>query len=190
MGFTYLGSAAPLDASLRVITAGRPEVTFAYANCKQIQFTWLPEEFTETVTPNWEEVAILGRSEPFHIYANTGTKTIELDLTFMAQGGAGDTVIQAIREEVLVNVRFLQSLAYPVRLENGLSSEPATCVLQIGSLIDEHVIMHGAPTVTFKGPWDVATLLPYQASVSCSFAVINHHPQSAGDIVDRSRIRG
>lgn len=171
----------PVGAHLRVDPT-RAEVLNAYSAKNRVEFYWFPEEFGTSVQPNWEEQPILGRSEPFFIYANTGPRTMSLDFTFFAQG-LQTGIENAIDAEVLSNVRFIESLAYPVLRDDGVVTEPASCWLTIGKLYAQRVIMTGAPAVTYKGPWEPDSILPYQAAVSCEFTEVHTRPRHAADML-------
>lgn len=183
----YVGAVVPpLSEAALVVDITRPEVRDTYAGFKdRVKFQWTPENINTSVAPSWEQVAVLGRSEPFWIYANTGSKTISFDFRFAAQGWthAKTSILNSIELEVNENVRFLESLAYPIRGSDGLSTEPAPCFLVIGSLIVSRVIMSGPATVTYEGPWEVESHFAYQASVNCEFTEVNQKPKEARDVL-------
>jgi hypothetical protein len=152
-----------------------------YGGNGKVHFTWFPDSFTTSAAPNWEGVQVLGRSEEFKIYANTGNREITVQFEFFAQG-PGD-LDGAIEREVLQKVRFLESLAYPVEQGNGLVAEPAVCWLKLGGFLRSRVIMSGAPNVTYMGPWSVDSELPMHATVDCTFVEVNTIPKEAPDVV-------
>lgn len=185
---TYSESGALVKNAVLVVDKTRREVARAYAGHDRVEFVFWPEEITDSVSPNWESVDVLGRAEPFQIYANTGPRTISLEFTFFAQGSMtkGGSIPASIDLEVMRNVRFLRSLAYPLVGEDGLVRRPATCWLRLGELLTSRVILADAPEVTYSGPWEPDTVLPYQAQVSCTFTEVNKAPKNAADVLSGS----
>ena len=154
-----------------------------YPGEARVYFTWFPDSFNTTVTPNWEDVQVLGRSEGFKIYANTSNKEVSVQFEFFAQeAGNPDDVVE---REVLSNVRFLESLAYPVELGNGLVAEPAVCTLKLGSFLKSRVIMTGPPSVAYMGPYTVGSELPMHATVDCTFTEVNEIPKQVSNVLSR-----
>ena len=47
-----------------------------------IELPMYPEQVSETITPNWAEQPVLGRSAPIAAYANTSLKTVSFSLDF------------------------------------------------------------------------------------------------------------
>lgn len=186
------GSFAPPDASAIVgplhlielkVEESAPGAEQAYAGMRRVQFTWLPEEWSETVGANWNETEILGRSEPYQVYASTSAKTVNIDFTFFAQGTiAGQLIDDAIEAEILSNVRFLESLVYPVVDDTGFVIGPAPCILTLGQFWTNRVIATDVNT-TYRLPVDPETHNPMYAEVSMSFKVVNRVPKSAADVL-------
>ena len=184
----YTETSQPIKNAWLAVDMSRPEAANAYQEMNQIHFTYWPEEITDSVAPNWEQVEVLGRAEPYHIYANTGARTIPVEFTFFAQGSFTrfENISGAIEQEVLSKVRFLRSLAYPLLGSDGLIRRPATCRLKLGGIADIRVIMADAPEVTYSGPWEPDDVLPYQAQVSCTFTEVRKHPENAEEVLNGS----
>lgn len=188
----YTESGGLVKNAVLIVDKTRREVANAYAGHDRVEFTTWPEEIEDSVSPNWEQVDVLGRAEPYQIYANTGPRTISIEFMFFAQGSPtkGGSIPEAVDFEVMRNVRFLRSLAYPIIGQDGLIRRPATCWLHLGSLLTSRVILADAPGVTYAGPWEPDTLLPYQARVTCSFSEVNHTPKNAEIILEDSLASG
>ena len=196
------------DAWLAV-DKSRPEVRNAYDGYDRLQFQWFPEEISDSVQPNWEAVDVLGRSEPFQNYSNTSAREFTLDLEFyatgigkvspliMAGGILSEFGVESVDEnefmspmfdsidlQVLQKIRFIQSLAYPIKTTAGYVSAPAECFLVIGKWLNARVIMTGAADITFSGPWDVETIRPYHALVSLTLTEVNMQPKDAASVLN------
>lgn len=176
--------AAELLHAVLVVDRVRPEVWRTYQHQDRVHFRFTQEEISLSgATPNWQEVEVLGRSEPFQLYASTGAEQFNIEFWFFAQGDhPNDTIPQAIDREVLRNVRFLQSLKFPIYKASGMSTPPATCWLIVGNLIRARVICQSAEP-TYMEPWEPSSYLPYQAKVNCVFAEVNVHPKEASDVL-------
>ena len=67
---------------------------------------------------------------------------------------------------------------------DGLIQEPATCLLKLGDLLTSRVIMKDAPGVSYAGPWEPDRVLPYHASVDCTFTEVNRVPKDADGVLN------
>jgi hypothetical protein len=173
----------PIDAWLAV-DKSREEVRQAYAGKDRIFFQFWVEDFSTSVQANWDTVEVIGRSHPYHIYGSTGAKEIDIKFQFFAEGNRTASIRQAIDDEVMSNIRFLESLAYPIRTFEGLVSRPATCILKIGDIITERVILEGGANPTYMGPWLDQPLLPYQAEMDCTFVTVPLHGHTASGVLN------
>jgi hypothetical protein len=122
-----------------------------------LSFYWIPEEISEEVSANWEEITIIGRSAPIHSYAGTGPRTISVELQFVADG-TGDSV----EAEVHTKVQFLKSFTYPEYIANNLKA-PHRLQLIIGGFLNVVGIIESAD-VTWRAPFEVETLFPMVAT--------------------------
>lgn len=137
----------------------------------RIQFT--PAEISDSAAPSWTAVDVIGRSEPYQIFQSTSARKIAFPLDFYAQ--------QAVYDEVVKKVNWLRSLCYPV-YEKGRTYPPPTLLLVWGELFTSLRVIVDSAAVTWKSPWEVATLLPLVATVSLSLTVVNKIPLSAEQI--------
>lgn len=172
------------QAFVVVDTASRVEVEATYRDIDRVNFMYTMEEFGPSgEEANWEEVPIIGRSEPFQNYANTSARSWSLTFEFYAQGVNPNTnLTQAIEDEVLKPVHFLESLKFPIRKGNGMVADPATCFLIIGNLVRERVICISAEP-KYMEPFEPVTFLPMRAQVDCEFKVVNQYPREAHNVL-------
>jgi len=143
----------------------------------RLNFTFLPEEISEDASPNWDEIAVIGRSEPYQGYNSTSANEISFDLNFVAQNNT--------EEDVKKKVDWIKSLKYPVYVE-GIAYSPPTLMFVFGKLFTRRVIVSSA-SVTWMKPWEILetgslTLLPMMARVSLSLKEVNTRPKSAQDV--------
>ena len=90
-----------LHDAVIAVDLSRPEVADAYGGSDRLTFQFMPEEISDSVTPNWEQIDILGRSEPFQAYSNTSAREFSFDLEFYAVGsGMSQTPSPAPRQIV------------------------------------------------------------------------------------------
>jgi hypothetical protein len=178
------------NAFVVVDTATRTEVQATYQDIDRVNFQYTMEEFGPSgEEANWEEVPIIGRSEPFQNYANTAARSWQITFEFYAQGLHTENLVQAINDEVMRPVHFLESLKFPVRKGNGMVADPATCFLIIGNLVRERVICISAEP-RYKEPFEPTTFLPMYAQVECEFRVVNQYPREAYDVLTNKHAVG
>lgn len=119
----------------------------------------------ESVTPNWSDTDVIGRAEPYKTFSGLPSREIHINFTFLNQSGD-------LNQEVVLPARFLDALKYPVySTQSGISYAPPTCILKIGALLLARVVLTGGD-LSWKGPVDPETLLPFQCEFQASFAVV------------------
>jgi len=124
----------------------------------RIKFDYIPGEITESIQANWEEVTIIGRSNPILTWGSTGARQVSLQLTFFADGNDG-----GVRKEVFQKIRFLQSFQFPEYASNNVFA-PHRVHLILGTFINIVGIME-ASEVTWKAPYELDTKLPLMAEI-------------------------
>jgi len=137
-------------------------------------FVDLEEGIQESMTPNYADIDIVGRAEMFKVYTGAGNREIPITFRFQAQGigGATDDVAAILKKEVRLPALWLDALKSPIRdLDSGISHAPPPCYLQVGQLFAERVIVTDA-NITWEHPFDPDTLLPFGATVPCTFTVV------------------
>jgi len=147
-------------------------------------FVDLDSGIQEQAEATYNATAVLGRGESYQTYINTANRTVSLNFQLRAQGLDGASAPEAsILAEVIRWVQFLESLKYPFITVDGLSHAPPPCYLQIGSLLNMRCVVNA--TVTWVGPWDTDTHLPYGADVACTFISVatgmGNYQQSAAN---------
>lgn len=116
-------------------------------------FYWIPEEITEEISCEWEEVTIIGRSAPIFSYSSTGPRTINMELHFIADGTGG-----SVEEDVHRKIQFLKSFTYPEYLASNIKS-PHRLQLVVGGFLNIVGVISSA-NVTWKAPYEIDTLFP------------------------------
>jgi len=142
-------------------------------------FMELAEGITETATVQYDEEHIVGRASSILSFMGVSARQIPLTFRFHVQGRVGSTggdtdsamIAEAIRDEVLEPVKFLEALKYPVVDEMGLAHAPPPVILTIGRLAVMRAVVHECQ-VTWQAPWLIEAMLPYGADVQVTFAEV------------------
>ena len=121
-----------------------------------IDFFYIPGEISEEVTPDWQDIVVIGRSSPLHAYGSTGARSVSLELNFFAESNA--------KQEVFQKVQWIQSLKYP-EYRGKFMKPPHKVSLIIGRFIGIDGILKSAD-VTWKAPFEVETMYPMFATVN------------------------
>jgi len=163
-----------------------------------LTFTYIPEEFSLSgADPNWNEVEVFGRFEPYQIWSSTSAETIAFTLQFFAENDCITDVKQ--------KVDWLRAMKYPVHYKN-ISYRPPTLLFVWGKFLRRRVILKEA-TPSFRSPWyveddgnidriasqtlagnrenavDAYPLYPMQAQVSVSLATVSTEPISGHQVM-------
>lgn len=145
----------------------------------RLRFQFL-ENINEQAQPNYEQVAVTGRSEAYMSYAGGSNRVISLDLQFAASVAAGDRGEFDMAQR---NVRFLQALTMPTYSDGGIMYPPPLCLLVLGRFIAARGIVTSVtpsyPNV-FSGPQS-AFDYPIIAEVALEFTCVNNVPLQARD---------
>jgi len=142
-------------------------------------FMELAEGITETATVQYDEEHIVGRASSILSFMGVSARQIPLTFRFHVQGRSdfkgGDPdpemISDAIHQEVLTPVKFLEALKYPVIDEMGLAHAPPPVILTIGKLLVMTAIVHECQ-ITWQAPWLIEEMLPYGADVQVTFVEV------------------
>lgn len=161
--FDIPGASEQIDEPWRIrdidVLPGTPD--------SQLEFTCLPNEVSEEVSPNWSEMGdVIGRSAPVFGYASTGARTISFQLMFFA--------VQDAREEVFRRVQWLQSLKYPEYQANFMLPPHRVRVmggkwLYLLGFVEQCSVQWGAP-------WARPGWMPMKAEISLTVKEIVTNP--------------
>jgi len=170
-----------IQAYLRDLDAPRSDTSTT------LVFGYIPEEFSESKTANWNLVDIPGRSEPIVGYVNSTVREFSLTLLFMAGVGqskyvnaesgyvdTGTSVDDDDARAVKKKVDWIRSLTYPDYDNPNFVRPPHRVLLCIGKLI-KSVCVVSTVGVNYKAPWD-ENLLPLVAEVSLTLQEVNKVP--------------
>ena len=143
-----------------------------------IDFFYVPEEITDSVTPEWNPITVIGRSAPIHAYSGTGARSLALELNFFAEADAYN--------EVFKKVAWIQSLKYPEYIGKRMKP-PHKVSLIVGRFIALDGILMSAE-VSWKAPYDVETKFPMFATVSVTIEEVVENPYDYRVVRDAVRI--
>lgn len=121
-----------------------------------LDFFYIPGEISDEVSPDWQDITVIGRSSPIHAYGGTGARSISLELNFFAEEDA--------KSEVFDKVQWIQSLKYP-EYRGKYMKPPHRVSLLIGGFIALDGILKSAD-VTWKAPYDSVSHMPMMATVN------------------------
>ena len=127
---------------------------------QKLLFDHFPETVDESITANWEDVEILGRSVPIRTYSNSSGRSFSLTLNFSASMYQNDDGSYVGLE---IKLAFLRALVYP---EYGEIIRPAPkCILSIGQWLKMPCVISDL-SISRKPPWDLQTMIATVAEVS------------------------
>lgn len=116
---------------------------------QSVSFQMMPDTFRETVSANYSNISIIGRSEPIRVYKNSNGRQIAFTLNFYTSIHEEDEgSVFFMRQKV----KFLQSLTYPERLESGIVTSPPVVNLTVGELFDSRGLIRSV-NVVWYGTW-------------------------------------
>jgi hypothetical protein len=144
---------------------------------QRLEFQMFPEEITDTKNAEWAAVPIIGRAEPYRVYASSGPRSISLTLHFFASTDQDDT---GVPDDVLQAVAFLRSLVYP-DLRDGIVIPPPVVLLIIGRTFDLRGIVESY-SATYREPWELPDIVPHRAEVQLTIAEVNLIPPTSTQI--------
>lgn len=91
-------------------------------NGKSMTFPCYPQSVSDSNTANYNPVSILGRSEPFQYYVNSGPRVVSVD--FQMHCEMVDTSITGLKQDNYVYnlVHFIESSCYPNYGKNAIAA--------------------------------------------------------------------
>jgi len=138
---------------------------------RSITFTYMPQEFSESKLADWQNVNILGRSEPIVSYAWSGPRMFNLTLLFIAHGE------QDIETEVLSPVRLIRSWVYPLyssQQRTGTATRIATppyVLFIVGTWLRQRCVLRSYD-IAYRAPWARVDQQQIQLSSPATSAII------------------
>lgn len=130
--------------------------------------------FSDSVSAEYNTMSVIGRSENYQIYSQTGNRSIPLTLKFIAQGTYGNTA-DAIVREVKEKADWFRALAYPT-YRWGRAFPPPVVLLHFGRMYSSQGIpIRGIvtdPNITYcddESPIHEENLAPYSALCDLTF---------------------
>lgn len=150
------------------------------------------EEFTDSVSANYSEKEVLGRSESYLVYGNTANREIPISLIFHAQGLPGQSYEESLEREVRRKVDWCRALCYPYYTPTGRMYPPPAVYFLFGRMFTRQgVPLRGvveSTEVTFNGPFSTATLASHAAGVSMQFkCATDGHDLPSTTLIGRGR---
>lgn len=149
-----------------------------------IYFQSMPENFSDSKAPNWNQQEIVGRWTPVRGYSSSSPRTISLMLTFTSSIDQADN--GSTYTNVLDNVNKLRSLTYPNYDSYAYSPDPV--ILKIGQMVFMKCIVT-AFDCNWRSPWDLDTEVSMVAEVSITFEETNDNPLDASMVMNGSQTR-
>lgn len=127
---------------------------------------------TESVSPNYTETDVVGRAEPHKAWVNNPSRQIQIGFSFQAQG-INSATAQAIEEEVIQPMRWLDALKYPVyHPQQGVSYAPPPVILKIGTLLTARCVLTSGDMEWQFESMDTDLLRPHGGRFNATFDVV------------------
>ena len=136
---------------------------------KKIIFRILPD-ISDSKSATYADETIMGRSFPIKTYSHSDNRAINVEMHFIA-------LEESDIEDNLLNLRLIQSLAYPREGSGGTPYKPPpVCKLKCGELLGHEGVCVILKNYSVKFDpqmvWDEDTLLPYKFDVSTTWDVV------------------
>ena len=147
-----------------------------------LHFDHIPNQVTTQKAANWNDVEILGRSEPLKGYSGSSAKAISLALQFSASYDQDD---EGTYEKLETRLNFLDSLVYPEYEEHTIP--PSRVLLSFGDWLKQVSIVRDI-SIQRNAPWDTQTVFPTTAEVTMTIEEANNNPFSRSDIRFRRHV--
>ena len=125
-----------------------------------IRFSFMPQSFNESKRANYQEIGILGRSEPIMGYSGSGPRLFNINLSLPVMGESPFTP-----DEVIQQVRLVQSWVYPDYSKPTLPSIPPALVFAVGKWLVQRCILLSYQT-TYSAPWGRSPVSSVSGEVS------------------------
>lgn len=135
----------------------------------------MPETYSDSKSPTWSNTNIIGRSSPIKGYSHSESRKITFVFNFHSSVEQDDPTTP---QDVYEACQFLISLAYP-DYDGGIKP-PHAVLISLGPLTMRGVVSN--VQATYKGPWDINTGHPYNASVSVTVDEADYIPKSYSEI--------
>lgn len=129
---------------------------------RRLEFQFFDGEggFRDSTSPEFTSVPVMGRSQPYQLFGNTDSRTIDFELIFHVE----DDV-----EEVRRSGDWLRALMLPwYDSEVDITYGPPRVLLSFGALYNEIGYITSAE-LNWRGPFDVESLNPHHLVASITF---------------------
>lgn len=151
---------------------------FEKRELRSMRFQFL-ENIAEQAQPNYESIAVSGRSEPYMSYSGGNSRTITVDLKFASSASQNDKGMFDMAQR---NIRFLQALTMPTYTNGGIMYPPPLCRLILGRFIAARgVVTSVSPSYQVYGGVLNGFEYPIIAECPIEFTCLNNYPLQAQD---------
>jgi hypothetical protein len=115
----------------------------------RIMFTYTFDAFDESKTASYNEVPIIGRSEPIFGYSHSNARTFNIPLTFVATDNPF--------EEIIKPIWLIRSWVYPEYGTLDIPNVPPRVLLVMGNWLSQRCIATRVD-IRYEKPWGRVTL--------------------------------
>ena len=149
-----------------------------------LYFERMPESIEDSVSAEYDDVSILGRSSPHKAYSGTSGRSISLELQFIASMYAGDGGGKDAYRLLERKLRFLRSLAYPSYTQ--VVRPPTRCLVRVGEWLAFECVCSSV-SITRNKPWGIDGMYGTYADVSLQFDEVSDVPFSREEVMAGGR---
>jgi hypothetical protein len=126
-------------------------------NFIRLDFTYMPQGFSDVKGANYSNISVIGRSEPMLGYAGSGARMLSVQLIFAAHGRNGSSIYDCAMKEVIIPTRIARSWLYPDYSKGrlrGLNAPgtPHPVLFVIGEWFSVRCVVKNVQ-VNYKAPW-------------------------------------
>jgi len=174
-----------------------------YRGRSSLRLYYMESPIGENMSPSYEQIRPMGRSEAYMSYGGGENRTLSLELVFADSSLQGD---DGQHGDALTCARWLQSLMLPTYDSNGIQYPPALCRLILGSTLRcRCVVTQATPQFEqfssrgrtlaslfsrerFTQPDSTVHQYPIIAKVSLELTLVNVRAPEARDFLARRRV--
>lgn len=141
-----------------------------------LHFQLMPDSVSETKNALYTEIPIVGRSLPQVGYASSSSRSMGLELQFVALEKEGKYTVDWVKQQV----RWLESKTYP-RYINNFTFPPPKLLLVVGNVIGVQCVMLSCST-NWMGPWAIngPDASPFRATVNIQLQEVGQNDDQWG----------
>lgn len=136
-------------------------------------------EISDSKSVSYSDEPIIGRAMPLKTYSHSENRVITTKIDFFITNNSTNELEPGCAAHNMRKIRALQSACYPLNNPTGLGvpyAPPPVCKIVCGKILGDDglcvVMTNCSVTYPTDVAWNEEYMLPYKASVDCSWHVV------------------